>query len=69
MSAHFSALYEQTSGLVQWSPDGRYVATAVGQRLVVRDAKDSFEIVKVMIGAPLCVVVCAVCGWDAVCML
>ena len=51
MSAHFSALYEQTSGLVQWSPDGRYVATAVGQRLVIRDAADGFEIVKVMIEA------------------
>ncbi|CAM9930166.1 unnamed protein product [Pylaiella littoralis] len=46
MSAHFSAVYEQSSGLVQWSPDGRYVATAVGQRVVVRDAKDSFEIVQ-----------------------
>lgn len=49
MSAHFSAVYEQSSGLVQWSPDGRYVATAVGQRVVVRDAKDSFEIVQVKV--------------------
>lgn len=47
MSAHFSALYEQTSGLVQWSPDGRYVAMAVGQRLVVRDATGGFEILQV----------------------
>lgn len=47
MSAHFSSLYEQSAGLVQWSPDGRYVAMAVGQRLVVRDATDGFEIVQV----------------------
>ena len=47
MSAHFSSLYEQSSGLVQWSPDGRYVAMAVGQRLMVRDATDGFEIVQV----------------------
>lgn len=52
MSAHFSTLYEHTSGLVQWSPDGRYVAMAVGQRLLVRDATDGFEIVQV------CVCVC-----------
>lgn len=47
MSAHFSSMYDQSSGLVQWSPDGRYVAMAVGKRLVVRDAMDSFEIVQV----------------------
>eukprot|EP00903_Cladosiphon_okamuranus_P005994 g5914.t1 len=46
MSAHFSSLYEQSSGLVQWSPDGRYVAMAVGQRVMVRDATDGFEIVQ-----------------------
>lgn len=61
MSAHFSALYEQTSGLVQWSPDGRYVATAVGQRLVVRDATDGFEIVKVIM-TPDMDVWCVVCA-------
>lgn len=47
MSAHFSSLYEQSSGLVRWSPDGRYVAMAAGQRLMVRDATDGFEIVQV----------------------
>lgn len=47
MSAHFSSMYEQSSGLVQWSPNGRYVAMAVGQRLMVRDAADGFEIVQV----------------------
>lgn len=46
MSAHFSALYDQSAGLVQWSPDGRLVAMAVGQRLVVRDV-NGFEIVQV----------------------
>ncbi|CAM9944228.1 unnamed protein product [Ectocarpus fasciculatus] len=46
MSAHFSSMYDQSSGLVQWSPDGRYVAMAVGKRLVVRDAMDGFEIVQ-----------------------
>lgn len=49
MSAHFSSLYEQSGGLVQWSPDGRYVAMAVGQRLMVRDATDAFEIVQVCV--------------------
>lgn len=47
MSAQFSEMFEQSSGLVQWSPDGRYVATAVGQRLMVRDATEGFEIVQV----------------------
>ncbi|CAN0164563.1 unnamed protein product [Ectocarpus sp. 4 AP-2014] len=46
MSAHFSSMYDQSSGLVQWSPDGRYVAMAVGKRLMVRDAMDGFEIVQ-----------------------
>lgn len=49
MSAHFSSLYEQSGGLVQWSPDGRFVAMAVGQRLMVRDATDGFEIVQVCV--------------------
>lgn len=53
MSAHFSALYQQSSGLVQWSPDGKYVATAVGQKLAVRDAANGFEIVKVREGSGL----------------
>lgn len=49
MKADFSPLFDQTSGLVQWSPDGRYMATAVGQRLVVRDATQCLEIIKVKI--------------------
>lgn len=47
MKADFSPLFDQTSGLVQWSPDGRYMATAVGQRLVVRDATQCHDIIKV----------------------
>lgn len=47
MKADFSPLFDQTSGLVQWSPNGKYMATAVGQRLVVRDATQSLEIIKV----------------------
>lgn len=46
MSAQFSALYEHSSGLVQWSPDGRYVAMAAGRRLIIRDS-NGFEIIKV----------------------
>lgn len=75
MSAHFSSLYEQTAGLVQWSPDGRYVAMAVGQRLIIRDATDGFEIVQVcevvsqiQVGITLqpgvrCPVLLCYCGW------
>lgn len=48
MSAQFSALYDHSSGLVQWSPDGRLVAMAAGKRLVVRDT-NGFEIIQVRI--------------------
>lgn len=48
MSAQFSALYDHSSGLVQWSPDGKLVAMAAGKRLVVRDT-NGFEIVQVRI--------------------
>lgn len=48
MSAQFSALYEHSSGLVQWSPNGRYVAMAAGRRLIIRDS-NGFEIIKVRV--------------------
>jgi WD40 repeat protein len=35
----FSELYKQTSGLVQFSPNARYIASAVQFRLIIRDAE------------------------------
>ncbi|KAI9094894.1 hypothetical protein DFS34DRAFT_627591 [Phlyctochytrium arcticum] len=39
----FTELYKQSSGLCTFSPDGRYLATSVAHRLVIRDA-DSLQI-------------------------
>ena len=38
-----TALYEHTGGLVQWSPNGNFLAVANGNRLAIRHAK-SFRI-------------------------
>lgn len=46
MSANFSVLFDQSSGLVQWSPNGETIASAVCQTLVVRKA-NGLEIVEV----------------------
>lgn len=48
MSAHFTLTVDQSSGLVRWSPDGRLIATAVGNRLIIRSSDDiQLDIVKV----------------------
>jgi hypothetical protein len=42
---HFSELFEHSLGVVEWSPNGRFMATARKNRLVVRDMH-SMEIVQ-----------------------
>ena len=42
---HFSELFEHTGGVVQWSPDGLYMAAARKNRLVIRDVH-SMEILQ-----------------------
>ena len=52
MNILFSQQFDQSSGLVQWSSDGRYLAVATGQRLVVRElAGESIKIAKVTVNS------------------
>ena len=35
---NFSSYYEQSNGLVRWSPNGAYLAVGFGRRIIVKYA-------------------------------
>ena len=46
LGAELSALYKHTQGVVNWSPDGEYVAIVKENRLSLRH-RDTFQVLQV----------------------